>query len=191
MEQIYVAVSGKLGSGKTSLALQLVDAHGFVKVAFADTIKEAVSKALEVPLDIVFKEKTVFRQVLQGAGQAARWYHGNTYWTDQVADKVLELTECGHERLVIDDLRFPHEADRLRRLGFKLVRLENDPQAHQTYCTSKGYTNRDMIDISETALDEYDGWDIVIRSRPRDLYTVSAEFVAALGLAPAPVHGYD
>jgi len=192
MAKMYYAISGKMGSGKTHLAQLLVQDHAFEKLAFADEIKEAVAKGLEIPLDVVFKEKTVFRQVLQGAGQAARWYHGDTYWTDQVIQRVWALGQFKHDRLVLDDLRFPHEADRLRDEGFTLVRLESDPQAHEIYCHSKGYTHRDLIDISETALDEYDGWDIVIRSRPRDIYTVSAEFVAALGLGnSSPIHGYE
>lgn len=190
MAKMYYAISGKLGSGKTSIAQQLVNEHGFEKVAFADMIKEAVSRALEVPLDIVFKEKTVFRQVLQGAGQAARWYHGNTYWTDQVVDKLVELADFGHECVVIDDLRFPHEAERLRSKGFILVRLENDPQAHERYCREKSYTHGDMVDISETALDDFDGWDIVIRSRPSEIHEVYAEFLAAIDLVGTP-HGYE
>lgn len=190
MAKHYYAISGKIGSGKTSIAQLLMLEHGFEKVALADMIKEAVAKALEVPLEVVYSEKTMFRQVLQGAGQAARAYHGDNYWTDQVILRVWALRQYGHERIVLDDLRFPHEAERLRAEGFTLVRLENDPQAHQRYCSEKGYTHRDLVDISETALDDYDQWDIVIRSRPRELHDVYGEFLAGIGIGSGPFKGY-
>lgn len=53
---------------------------------------------------------------------------------------------------VVTDLRFPNEADHLKKLGFVLIKVNRPDRP----------IDRDPTHISETALDNYEGWDYII-----------------------------
>ena len=84
------------------------------------------------------------REFLQKLGTAVRNEVHPEFWT-----RALFIKEGNNQNLIIPDVRFPNEAQIVKDHGGILIRIER-PGA--------GAGNH----ISETALDDYKGWDIVI-----------------------------
>ena len=59
---------------------------------------------------------------------------------------------------ILDDVRFKEEADYVKKMGGKLIRLEGDPGNILKDCT------RDLTHVSETDLDDYEDFDLVINT---------------------------
>jgi adenylate kinase family enzyme len=57
-QNILIALHGETGSGKDTIADYLVSGYGFVKMAFADKLKEELAKAYRQSVDI-FNERAV------------------------------------------------------------------------------------------------------------------------------------
>jgi len=186
----YYAISGKIGSGKTSIANGLTVLFNLQRRGFADAIKEAVAKAIDCPVEDVYRMKQLFRPALQIIGtETGRAYWGEDYWVHKLLEWVeraeadVPNDERDQLKIVVDDLRFPNEAAALKDFGFKLVRIEDERESHLLYCYEQGYTPEQMEHVSETALDSWTEWDIVIPGRPWLMRHVFASFLAATGLA--------
>ena len=114
---MIIGLSGYAGAGKDTVADILVEEYGFVKVAFADKLKEFaynVNPIIDVDpwqdewepsnfgADEVFLRNVVdsvgwdeakrrfpgVRQALQNIGVGARETFGEDFWVDQVADHI-------------------------------------------------------------------------------------------------------
>jgi phosphomevalonate kinase len=152
-----VSISGKRGSGKTTLAEMLVK-HGFTRVSFAATLKTAVMREYGLtPEQVYGMAKETFepkigmtpRQKLTEYGQAKRAEDPN-FWVKAFLTDLQAVTGP----VVVDDMRFKNEAHMLRQqsgLMVRLARLEED----NVY---KGVID----DASETDLDDYPSFDIVV-----------------------------
>lgn len=144
-----IAVVGTMHSGKTTLANALVE-QGFARLALADPLKDAACGMLtsfiygftpyfpdrwdaldggrQVPLGIDRQEmedgKHIFRPFLQWLGSefAREYLKNNDCWLEMFRD-MLDIRFCGAD-VVCDDVRFPNEAEYLRRLGFQIVRIK-------------------------------------------------------------------
>ena len=153
-----IAISGKMYSGKTTLAEYLTRVYGMDRVSFALALKERMVEA-GISRDAVFKDKPpIVRELLQIYGQAVRAQDEN-FWVDTALDTI---EAGGMEDVVIDDLRFQNEASRLKEDGFYLVRVER---------TTAG-VHAGSHDISELDLDEWDDWDLTITADDGDLMSL-------------------
>lgn len=121
-----IAITGLMGSGKSSIAAALVDS-GFTKIAFADPIRNVasmafgpISKAQDYKVDSIEGSRLVSgRVVLQRVGQSVKSFD-NLFWTRAFlrnSDNYLDVP------LVCDDMRFTHERDALRGRGWLIVGL--------------------------------------------------------------------
>lgn len=124
-------------------------------VHFADLLKYVAEHMLSVPVYTMqsMKGKSMTfdwldgmtgREFLQKLGTAVRNEVHPDFWT-----RALFIKEKNNQNLIIPDVRFPNEAQIIKDHGGILIRIER-PGA--------GAGNH----ISETALDDYKGWDIVI-----------------------------
>ena len=124
-------------------------------VHFADLLKYAAEHMLSVPVytmqSMAGKSMTfdwldgmTGREFLQKLGTAVRNEVHPEFWT-----RALFIKEKNNQNLIIPDVRFPNEAQIVKDHGGILIRIERP---------SAGAGNH----ISETALDDYKGWDIVI-----------------------------
>lgn len=164
---MIVGVIGKKRAGKDTFATTLVDELGFVRVAFADRLKE-VALAIDpiVPprtgsvtvsaetastwglprlSEVVAregweeaKENPEVRRLLQETGVAIRSIRSD-FWIRA----ALDPTEYSANDFVVTDVRFPNEAEAIERAGGFTVRV-----------TRPGMTHDDEH-VSETALDDY------------------------------------
>lgn len=159
---LNIAFSGKRQHGKTTAADYLKRHHKYVKVSFAETLKDDAKCLFDFTdehLYGVLKDQKFRnydwtpREFMIKYGQFMRYFDEN-YWTTSLLAQVgLEQTKPH----VIDDLRFPNEAALLKKAGFKLIRIKR----YQKDVEAPYDSNIDT-DISETALDEYTDWDAVI-----------------------------
>lgn len=157
-----VGLIGKKRSGKDTLAATLVEEFGFQRFAFADPLKDAVSR-LPIPVydtlterpryrclkDVLSehgwegaKEIRAVRRLLQEYGVAIREIQED-FWVRATLDRAVQHThETGPS--VITDVRFPNEADEVRDAGGMIVRIVRPGQ--------------DSTDThaSEVALDDYE-----------------------------------
>lgn len=117
-------LSGKSGSGKSTVANHLEANHGFTEIAFADCLKSLVSLLFNVPVaclyDQEFKEKAIpgfenwtYRTALQFIGTELF----RKQFDDKIWVKILinEMRRCSAvKNWVISDARFGDEVSLLR-----------------------------------------------------------------------------
>ncbi len=163
-----VAFSGKFGSGKDTAAevIKRESSEGVAHFLFAKRVKEVVATLTGTTYEwnctkegkesIPHGFTQTLGQLQQIVGQTFREKMGEDVWANIVLSQPLAGISA-----VLTDLRYPNEANALRRAGFRLVRINVDEQilAERT----RG-DKRQRDHPSETALDNYDGFDIIIEN---------------------------
>ena len=114
-----IALTGKAGSGKSTAAKWLVTKHEFVRLSFATPLRVVVRDLFGI--DTFNMKMPVGRDLLQRVGVALREVDADV-WVRQMEVKLNALPVDAN--VVIDDMRFPNEAEWARRNGFEIVRLE-------------------------------------------------------------------
>ena len=157
MRSMRVAICGRMASGKSRLADELVGNHGFERVSLARAVKLMGQRVIEtmvedglLPADVLGTKQ---RRLLQTIGAVGREIDPRLWIRD-----TLTQTEA-HERVVIDDVRFPNEAEALVEAGFILIRLGFDDEQMQIERLRRAYPDtwerhwaaRD--DVSESGID--------------------------------------
>ena len=168
-----IAFVGSMFSGKTTAANMLVTDRGFAKFAFADPVKMVTADLLNTLngylalRGLVMKHSWTFeeiqerkgepevRQLLQIVGtELGRILVGyEDVWVDVLINDSRQL-----KRVVVDDCRYPNEANRLREEGYKIVRILRPELLRQTMLQER-YGDRwhdIMKHPSETSLQGYD-----------------------------------
>lgn len=163
MDNIIIAVSGKIGSGKNTVCDIISNHFANTKVlAFADDLKKFVSIITNLPLELMYTEegKNTYvpsynmsvGEMLQKIGTDALRTHFDTdIWVKSLFNKIQE-----NDTILIPDLRFKNEAQYSKQKGAILIRINGDPLGHNK--NSKRNTNH----ISETDLDDWTDWDYII-----------------------------
>jgi hypothetical protein len=139
MEDLLVmGLTGIKRSGKDTMGHRLVTNHGFVRVAFADPLKEAcidifgfskeqlygddLKEVIDdywkyTPRDILQKVGTeLFRTGISQSNVLPSI--GKNIWVRALERKIINLANQGHRRFVITDVRFPNELEFLSTSNF-------------------------------------------------------------------------
>lgn len=161
---IVIGLSAKLGCGKTTLAdniLARLDTMGkqAVRMAFGDPLKRECSSYFGFPLEWCYSQEGKMRLVAREAldnftvREALQWYGTDfrraqdpLYWIKAMRKELVLLAEAGVQVVVVDDVRFPDEAQVCLDNGycFRVEPFEGwKPGPHAEHA-------------SETALDGYD-----------------------------------
>ena len=131
------------------------------------------------------------RPLLQQIGQQFRTIRPSV-WIDLLIAEANKLSEEFRIKkvegcLVCDDVRFPNELDALREDGWFLIRLEVDDETRHkrvkhTYLHDADIHWANRNEISETALDDYEGkWDLVLTNPDfNSLKSIVEEFYTRL-----------
>ena len=133
---MIIGICGLIGSGKDTIADHLVKDHKFVKISFADKLKDTVATLFEWDRDLLdgkteqsrlwreqedhfwskeLKKKVTPRYVLQVFGTECMrdgFYDG--IWVSMLKKKVTENTDINW---VIPDVRFENEVKVLKEIG--------------------------------------------------------------------------
>jgi hypothetical protein len=110
-----IAIGGRMRAGKTTAAEHLVARHGYERRSLADPIKQ-VARA---EFDWDGRKDPRGRRLLQELGSAGRNYDPGL-WLRRFDRRFAAR---GPWPTVVDDLRLRREAEHLRELGFRLVRI--------------------------------------------------------------------
>lgn len=111
-----IGLVGKAGSGKDTVATQLVEKHGFKRMALADPLRDIVQLAFVLDHDnvwdrelreqpIEFLNDWTVRKLLQFVGTEL---FRRQVWDDIWMHNLLQRLEPG-QNYVISDIRFPNE----------------------------------------------------------------------------------
>lgn len=175
--RLLVGIGGKFASGKTNAAQALVDALGFERMALAGELRRAAYAVADWIADLdgphmgqgIFgllgeqmkdKSSPVGRRWLQWFGTEL----GRSILPDLWIRALLRKVEQTAGPVVVDDLRFRNEAKALRAAGFLLVRVEIDEVARRERIAHiyPDYDRALLAHPSETDLDGWTGWDLVL-----------------------------
>lgn len=162
----HVALMGRAGAGKDTAAARLVSRYQFVRVAFADPLKDSALRldpivgaegtsygSLPIRLSAVVNRygwdhaKNSYpevRRTLQNLGEGIR-ADDPDFWLRMALDKIRTADRWSLP-VVVSDVRYANEADALRSAGALMVRIER-PGA-----TAGGEAARH---VSELDLDAY------------------------------------
>jgi predicted nucleic acid-binding Zn-ribbon protein len=156
-ELIVIGITGRKRSGKDTVGKHLIDNYGFVRVAYADALKEACKIIFGFTDEQVYGDdlKEVVdeywnytpREILQKVGTEL-FREGlpklcpmisNDIWLRSVDRQIQKLREKGHTRFVITDVRFPNELDFIAKYkGFTWkvsrpsISIESNIQIHSS-----------------------------------------------------------
>lgn len=165
---IVIGLTGRAGSGKTTVTDYLKVKHNFKEICFAGPLKEVTSKLFDIPLENMYDEvaKEVKderynkspRELLQWFGtDVMRDRFDPEFWTKQAFWKYERLSkENPAQNIVFSDCRFDNEAgpvallpnstvceiDSSQRVGPKQSSLLGNTRIH---CTENGISS-DLIE---------------------------------------------
>ncbi len=134
-----IALCGNRRSGKTAFTEYLVRERGFVGVSYTTLIKMELATALALAdtlfetedlhdradalLEQMLADKERYRDLIVAWADVRGWSGGAPL------DKMLKdyadswMGGWAHQNIVIDNVRFPEQADVCRKYGFLIVRL--------------------------------------------------------------------
>jgi adenylate kinase family enzyme len=107
-----LAITGVMGSGKTTVANYLIEKYNFKKFSFADDVKKYAYE--------IFNMKHKDRKLLQEFASKLREID-NYIWIKKLDEK---LKNNNHINIIIDDLRFPEEYEYLKSNDFLILKLD-------------------------------------------------------------------
>lgn len=137
----------------------------WITMSFADKLKEVASIVFDIrkecwndPLvkaSLVSNYNLTGREILQKIGESFRKEISPDIWVNSLFSSYDSLNyrersgDIIKPNLIITDVRMPNEAQAIKNRGGILIKINKET----------GYKDSH---ISETALDDYDGWDYVI-----------------------------
>ena len=177
---MVIGISGKIRSGKSRVAktiIEILEENGKTGVvkSFAQPLYEIISEMYDNDIETIKRHKqdkvpiyintrqtqcgfkiSNYREILQIIGTGGRNYGDIDIWVNALFgvgnEKVLSSLGNNKESVwVIEDLRFPNEAKRIRECNGLLIRVEREkhqPNAH----------------IIENSLNNWQDWDLVIKN---------------------------
>lgn len=168
-----IALSGWKGSGKDTVADYLVREHGFIRVSFADALKEMVAQQYDVPLEYMHEPSKkemplhqypvipgdpfseAIQQLLSAELRSGYWtpralcilegsIKRSVYSNYWVRTVVQQIQQAPSQNYVVSDMRYVTEADTLKLLLPNVVT-----------CRVVRWATVDTQDPSERNLDTY------------------------------------
>lgn len=145
-----IVISGKQYSGKDTFAKILLEKlDGYKRVGIGDAIKIQYGLNKGLSFDEIELNKHLYRADLIELGNYGRSLD-NDYWLKNLA---------GMDKIIVPDVRVEHELNFFKSRGAFLLRVESNLQNR----SMRGILiNAD--DDTETALDNYNGWNYIIEN---------------------------
>ena len=127
-----IALCGLAGSGKSTIADHLIGCHGFTRVKFADTLKAMLrmlgldnrhieGELKELPCPMLGGATPRHAMITLGTewGRDMIW---RDLWVSNWLARAQAVLDAGG-RVVVDDMRFPNEAEYAAKLGAVRLRV--------------------------------------------------------------------
>ena len=160
----------------------------WITMSFADKLKEVASIIFDIKKEdwndpsvkasLVSNYNLTGRDILQKIGESFRKEISPDIWVNSLFSRYDKLNYRTHSgdtikpNLIITDVRMPNEAQAIKDRGGILIKVDRET----------GYKDNH---ISETALDNYNGWDYVIDNngtleelidKVKELYDMTKDF---------------
>ena len=148
-----VGLAGKMGAGKTTIANLLNEREGFVKLSLAEPIKRIAEVFFGMK-----KGNPGYRELMQKIGtDLFRSIIDEDVWVRHLFRLIADWETIDPEtNIVVDDVRFPNEAEAMLKNGWTVVYL--DCPAHvrkQRLKMRDGFVEEDTFKhASETVVDK-------------------------------------
>lgn len=159
---MIVGLGFRARSGKDTIAEYLVKAHNFRRIGFADALKEGCRHIFGLNDEQLYGEKKEVidaywqltpRYILQYVGtECMRDHFDKEIWVKAVEKKIVDNPGVNW---VITDVRFPNEAQAVRKWNGKLVRVDR-PLA--------GANGGIVAHPSEVAMEAFHDWDYILKN---------------------------
>ncbi|MBD9542980.1 deoxynucleotide monophosphate kinase [Ensifer sp. ENS04] len=168
-----VALTGAAGSGKSTATRFLVERHGYTLVKFAGPLKDML-RAIglsEEQIEGGLKEEpcewlqgATPRHAMQTLGtQWGRACIGEGFWSS-IWRRRVETALALQRRVVVDDCRFPNEAEAVRQLGGMIIKLEGRGGIAGEHASEAGCGQHDAVVFNDDGLvDLYAGVEEEVR----------------------------
>ena len=169
-----VVICGRRRVGKDALAEQLVEHHGYRRVAVAQSLKLATCMLFGMAMDVFESDRKdavdptwgmTPRQILQHFGQDMKARFGQDFWMRHCLSDIARALQFGAPGVVVSDVRFPFEADAIRQAYgcgrcrvMRVVRdggLRGEVDDHVTETSQEGIDEDHIIRNSGTIEDMY------------------------------------
>jgi hypothetical protein len=157
---MIVAMAGFKGSGKDTAAKVLIDEYGFIKIAFADALREALlvldpivghleydGEMHEARLGYVvenngwdYAKNTIpeVRRLMQVFGtEVGRMLFGENVWVDIITKRFPDIAS-DKTRYVLTDCRFDNEVDFVRNNGGLVTWIERPGLSSDGHASESG-----------------------------------------------------
>ena len=145
---ITLCISGKATSGKTTAAQIICSEFCAASFAFGDEVKRV---ALELGWD--GKKDTRGRRLLQDIGRVGREYNSDL-WVNKSIRQAKSYAPWQRDSICIfSDCRYPNEIARVKQEMYNVITMRIERDGVEL-----------LKDDSETALDSYGSWDIVVEN---------------------------
>lgn len=179
-----IGLSGKAGSGKDFVGREVLRPLGYRQWAYAWPLKTQIVGRGETYEDVMVNKPPRVRELLQVAGtEQGRDVFGRDYWVRQLGAWLRILhEELGLSKFYVTDVRFPNEVEYIQSIGGKVVRLDHGPGLVYPLA---GTPEADHS--SETALDNYTGFDAGFANDTRITPAVIEDFFRITGVLPPKV----
>lgn len=149
-----IALTGLAGSGKSTASKYLVEKHGYQLVKFAGPLKDML-RAIglgEGHIEGAHKETELAmlsghtpRRAMQTLGtEWGRKCMGDYFWINLWRSRVDSALTFGG-RVVVDDCRFPNEADEVRKLSGVVWRLVGRGGIAGNHASEHGCGDEDLV----------------------------------------------
>lgn len=138
-KQLSIGITGKMGAGKTTVSKLLSQEIGKANVLqIAGKLKKII-RDLELPYK---------REILQETGDFFRQWD-QLIWVKSVLRDALNFKD---NSIIIDDIRYKSESEKLKNEGFWIIRVNTDPITRRARLAK-----RDNIDITNDTWDKWTG----------------------------------
>jgi hypothetical protein len=158
-----VAFTGLAGSGKSTATKYLVERHGYTLVKFAGPLKDMMRAIGLGEDDIEGSDKELSnsllcdktpRHAMQTLGtEWGRKCIGDDFWINLWRDTADRIVRQGGS-VVVDDCRFPNEAQAIRRLGGDIYKIEGRGGIAGNHESERGCGDQDLVIANTGAVEE-------------------------------------
>lgn len=176
---LIIGFGHKRGSGKDTAGEYICKNYGARRIAFADPIKvgtmvlygmtkEQAYGSQKEEIDDFWNVSPGILQQLEGtdlhrdklADLLPESFGDGNIWVRMAERRIRESSDAIY---VITDVRFPNEAKKIQEMGGLVVRVDCDFETRMKRIGDDPENpSRDDDHVSETALDDFVGWDFIL-----------------------------